>query len=151
MRGWGSLRAGGAGSLRSLLLVGGFSLIALVTGLAWVDSGEIGVLLGEGMREHRVEARLWIVEVDGRSYVRAATPQASWVGRVLGGPVRLQRGDTTRLVRAVPVQDANTRRAVDAAMRRKYGALDWAYGVLHGGEASLPVRLEPITATAFSR
>jgi hypothetical protein len=132
------------------MLVGGYSFLALLAFLAWLEGGEIGVLVHADPSRPQVETRLWVVDVNGATYVRAPTADTIWLDRLLAGHVRLRRGETTVLVRAVPVDDPWTRRAVNEAMQRKYGVFDRFFGQLHGGAASLPIRLEPITANVFS-
>jgi len=133
------------------MVVGGFFFLALLACVAWLEGGELGVLVPADPSRPQVETRLWVVDVDGATYVRAPTAETVWLDRLLAGQVRLQRGETTVLVRAVPVDDPRTQRAVNEAMQRKYGVFDRFFGQLHGEDASLPIRLEPITATAFSR
>lgn len=136
--------------MRSLMLVGGFFFLVLLAFVAWLEGGEIGVLVPADPGRPRVETRLWVVDVDGATYVRAPTSDAVWLDHLLAGNLRLQRGGATVMVRAVPVDDPWTRDAVDQAMQHKYGVLELFFGQLHGKARLLPIRLEPTTTTAFS-
>lgn len=129
------------------MLVGGLLLLALPSVSLWLEEGELAALAPPDARGPGAVKQLWIVDVGGAAYVRAASPDASWV-RQLGQPVWLTRDGSTALVRGVPVDDAWTRRLVDRAMHEKYGLLDDAFRGLHASEQPLPVRLEPITAAS---
>lgn len=137
--------------MRSLMLVGGFLFLGLLCAVPWLREAELGILVPADPSRPRVETALWVVDVQGATYVRAPSAEAAWLDRLLAGPVRLHRGETTVLVRAVPVDDPWTRSAVNEAMQQKYGVFERFFGQLHGAGTSLPIRLEPITATAFSR
>jgi hypothetical protein len=129
------------------MLAGGLSLLALASTSLWIEEGELAALSCLDARGRGAVEQLWIVDVDGATYVRAASADASWVQQ-LGQPVRLTRGRSTVLVRAVALDDAWTRRIVDRAMHDKYGLFDSAFHGLHAFEQPLPVRLEPITAAS---
>ena len=129
------------------MIAGGLSILLLVAALAWSDGGEVAALSAADAGRHASEQPLWVVDLYGSAYLRAASPHASWLARFTEEPVRVRRGETTLLMRAVPVADPPTRRAVNAAMARKYGWVDRLFGrVVHPG-SELPVRLEPLTAS----
>jgi hypothetical protein len=129
------------------MLAGGAALALLLLALIWIDEGEVATLtaLDRGGREKATEH--FIVDVGGTAYVRASAADAHWVERLRQHPeVRLRRGDTTLLVRAVPIDDLWTSNAVDSAILAKYGLLHRVLFWLVESGNPVPVRLEPITA-----
>ena len=104
------------------MLAGGAALALLLLAPTWIDEGEVATLTALDRSGHDGRTEHLIVDVGGTAYLRAAAADAHWLERLRQHPeVRLRRGDTTLLVRAVPVDDPWTRDAVDAAIRAKYG------------------------------
>jgi hypothetical protein len=105
------------------------------------ESGEVVTLTTEDDVGALETTRLWIVELEGRQYLRAGMPQAGWYQRLLGNPnVRMQRGDVQQAYMAVP--DLARTPEIDGLMREKYGWADAYIGFLFGREESVPVRLD---------
>ena len=135
--------------MRQLTLCIGLVLAALAVGSAWLREGEVVTLTTWDAGEHARRSRLWIVEVDGRRYLRADLPGARWVERLRARPVvELQRDGTRERYRAVPVDDDALREAVGVAMAAKYGLVDDLVGALRDDDRALPVRLDPIAQRA---
>ena len=89
------------------------------------------------------DTKLWIVDLEGRPWVRIARPGRSWGEQLRANPeVELTRGDVTTLCRAVIAGDEAERRAVDRAFAAKYGWVDGWYRLLLRRDA-IPVRLDP--------
>jgi hypothetical protein len=134
--------------MRQLTLCIGLALAALALGSAWVHEGEVVTLTTWDSGDHACRSRLWIVEVDGRPYLRADLPGARWVERLRSRPVvEVQRDGTRERYEAVPVDDAAVREAVADAMAAKYGLLDDLLGALLRDESEvLPVRLDPVAS-----
>lgn len=131
-------------SIRRLasILLSGLFLIGLGTWLAGERTEVAGLRTFDAAgRPH--DTKLWIVDLDGRPWVRIARPGRSWGEQLRANPeVELTRGDVTTLCRAVIVADEAERRAVDRAFASKYGWVDGWYGlVLRRG--AVPVRLDP--------
>ena len=134
--------------MRTAMLAGGALLLALVAALLLVGAGEVATLSVSDARGHHLETELWIVDLDGSSWVRAAGPHEDWLERLRERPdALLIRGGASVLVRAVPVEDAGARSAVEADMARKYGLGERLLERLRFGRPQIPVRLEPITAS----
>jgi len=131
--------------VRQIILVLGILLAVVAIGSAWIDEGEVVQLTTYDARAHPHETDLWIVEVDGRRYVRSDLPGADWLDRLTANPeVELQRDSVKERVMARPIDDPAIREAVDRAMTEKYGFLNRFTGILRDEDAVVPVILEPI-------
>ena len=132
---------------RALLLAVGIGVAGLVVSLLFVDEGEVVTLTTWDAQGEPHETQLWIVELDGVAYLRAASREARWLTRAREHPrVELLRGERRIPYRAVRLADAELRRAVNQAMARKYGGPDRAWSWLYEGRDAIPVRLEPLEA-----
>ncbi len=90
-----------------------------------------------------VETRLWVVEDEGYSWLRAGVPTSSWLLRIEDNPkVHVGRGDAVLDLRAVPVRDPERRDRIHALMREKYGWTDAWISLIRDGSQSVAVRLE---------
>ena len=118
-------------------------LLGLGTYLAG-ERTEIAVLrtLDAGGQPH--ETKLWVVDLDGATWVRVARPERAWFARLQANPeVEIVRhGGAPQTMRATPDPSPATRARLDAAFRAKYGLTDWWYGVLLRHDP-VPVRLTP--------
>ena len=131
--------------MRQIILVLGILLAAVAIGSAWIDEGEVVKLTTYDARAHPHETDLWIVDVDGRRYVRSDLPGADWLERLSANPeVELQRDSVKERLMARPIDDPALREAVDRAMTEKYGFLNRFTGILRDEDAVVPVMLEPI-------
>jgi len=94
------------------------------------------------------ETKLWIVDHDGAAWVRVARPEREWFRRLREQPeIELVRGDASpQKVRATPDPTEETKAALDAAFRAKYGLVDWWYGVVLRRDP-IPIRLDPAPAS----
>ena len=131
------------------MLLGGLAVFAVVLGTIWVDEGEVATLATFDSREHAFDTDLWIVDIEGRTYVRAADPETDWLERLLARPeLQLRRSDTVSRVRGVPSDDPAVREAVNDAMQRKYGSVNRVVGWVRDRSRCVPVWLEPLPPTA---
>lgn len=131
--------------MRQIILVLGILLAVVAIGAAWIDEGEVVQLTTYDARAHPHETDLWIVDVDGRRYVRSDLPGADWLERLGANPeVELERDGAKERARARPVDDPAIREAVARAMAEKYGFLEQLTGVLRNEQVVVPVILEPI-------
>jgi hypothetical protein len=129
------------------MLLGGLGVVAVVLATIWVeiwvDEGEVVTLSTFDSREKAVHTDLWIVDIEGRAYVRAADAESDWLERLKAHPEgQLRRKGKDSRVRAVPSADPAMREAVNRAMRRKYGSVDRVVSWLRDRSNSVPVRLE---------
>ena len=131
------------------MLLGGLAVVAVVLTTLWVDEGEVATLVTFDRQKQAFHSDLWIVEVEGRTYVRAAEPDTDWLERLQARPeLQLQRNGVVARVRGVPSDDPVVREAVNRAMRRKYGDVDRVLAWLRDCSRSVPVWLEPFPATS---
>jgi hypothetical protein len=126
------------------LLIGG-----VVAGFMLVDEGELVTLHTRGPDGDGYETQLWLIEEKGEFYLRAHFPGAKWLGRIRLHPeVELRRGDASDSLLALPVDDAEVRRAVNRAMAAKYGFADRLASAVWDPEKSIPILLKRRDASA---
>ena len=117
---------------------------AFVVGSIAIDEGEVVHLWtfdGEG-REH--ESDLWIVDVDGVSFLRANGPDARWFVRLQANPnVRVEREGSSFAYEAVPLSGAPEKERIDRAMAEKYGFPEELWTWMTRAGETIPIRLEP--------
>ena len=122
-------------------------MVALIVASLWLDEGEIVTLITEDARGNHYEIGLWIVDLDGVSYLRAASPDASWLNRIRQIPdVKLDRVGRLTAYRAIPIDDPRVREAVSRAMAEKYGNFDQALVWLRDHSRSVPIQLQSPSA-----
>ena len=128
---------------QAILLVGALLAACLVVSL-WFDEGEVVTLITTDEQAHEHETGLWLVDVDGDSYLRAQSVDTAWWVRARRDPdVRMLRGERLAEYRAIPVDDAAIRTSVDEAMSEKYGWLNRALLFARDHCDSVAIRLEP--------
>ena len=127
----------------------GLAVLVLVLGLVAVftyvagEQTEVVVLrtLDEQGLPH--DTKMWVVDVDGVPWVRVANPDRRWYRRLVArSHAELLRGGVDQGVVAHPREDAETRASIDREFRKKYGWVDWWYGVLLR-RGAIPIRLDP--------
>jgi hypothetical protein len=129
--------------LRTLIVLVGAAALGVVALAMFLDEGEVVRLLTTDPSGQIFETRLWIVDVDGSSYVRSAGAGSIWLSRLEIRPdAELERSGENRSVRAVSVSEPRVRDAVNEAMRTKYGILDWLSLGLHYPAQGVAVRLD---------
>jgi hypothetical protein len=126
------------------LLLAVFALAVLVIGLEMVaaESGEVVVLRTTDDSGATHETRLWVVEHEGRSWLRAGNPEFRWVAHLRARPeIEVVRRDVPQAFRATPTVEA--REPVNRLMREKYGWADAYISALFGRDDAVPIRLDP--------
>ena len=127
------------------MLLLGLGVVAVVAVSGWVGEGEVATLVTFDDRGRGRDSRVWIVDVDGATYVRAPSEDCQWFERLRSHPVvHLSRGDGLLTVRAEPVDDAAAREVVNHAMHDKYRGFDDLIALWRDPSHSVPVRLEPV-------
>ncbi len=117
--------------------------VALVFGAS--ESGEVVVLQTADASDTWHSTRLWVVEHDGASWLRAGDPTSAWLLRLRERPeVIVERAGVRRRYRALPSEDAGVRDRVHALLAEKYGLADRVIAVIRDEKASVPVRLETL-------
>jgi hypothetical protein len=131
-------------SYRALLLAIG-ALPLAVTAATFVagESMEVVVLRTFDQEHIAHDTKLWIVDHEGQPWVRSARPDLGWLERLRANPrVELVRGGVPATYRAVIVDSAEVRRAIDEQMAAKYGWVDRLSGLIVSQD-QVAIRLEP--------
>lgn len=119
-----------------------------IVGLASEYGGEVVVLTTVDAEGVDHQTSLWIVEDEGRQWLRAGNSESGWYQRLRANPeVRLERGGKVGTYRAFP--DPTRTQRINFLMARDYGVADRLIGLLRDDAKSMAVRLEPIDPTPF--
>ena len=130
--------------MRMVMVLVGVVSAAIVLGALWIDEGEVVALLTTDADSNVHRTDLWSVELDGVHYLRASNSSNKWLVRLRERPVvELDSGSASAVYRAMPLDDADLRARVNAAMARKYGFADRLWGAWDDRSASIPIQLEP--------
>ncbi len=131
-------------------VLAGLLAVAVATYVAG-EQVEVAVLRTTDAAGRVQQTKLWVADHEGTSWLRVARPERSWFQRLLAHPeVELERRGETRVYIAQRDDRPETRRAVDAAFRAKYGLVDAWYGLLLRSHA-VPVRLLPPSGDVGSK
>ena len=133
--------------MRRVMLAMGIIAGVLVLGALTLDEGEIVTLYTEEAGR-QYSTQLWIVELDGREFVRANRPNARWLARLRVNPaVGLRRAETphgsSELYWARPINDEGLRGRVNAEIARKYRFADKTWGRFADRARTKLIELEP--------
>jgi hypothetical protein len=134
--------------VRRVMLGLGLIASSLVFGAVLLPEGEVVTIHVDDREGHAHSTHLWIVELEGQAYLRAASAGSPWLERLRGQTdVELVRGEgaAPQSLRAVIVDNEETARAVNEAMAEKYGISNSLVALFADSRASVPVRLEPRT------
>lgn len=122
------------------LLVGLLLLYILGVVLASTFGGENVVLRTADVDGSTHQTRLWIQDMEGSVWLRAASPENRWYRRLAERPeVELKRHGQWRHYRAIPMPHRTAE--VSDAMARKYGWADWLIGLTRDRDAAVAIRL----------
>jgi hypothetical protein len=106
------------------------------------ESGEVVVLRTRDAAGEAHETRLWVVEHEGRPWLRAGNADTGWLVRLRAQPeAEVVRSGETLRVQAVPVVEARDR--INELMNEKYGFADSWVCWFFPRETKIPVRLDP--------
>jgi hypothetical protein len=134
--------------MRSVLRIVGalVALAVIVIGLSFVasESGEVVVLKTKS--EHATqpdhETRIWVVDEDGKQWIRAGDPHSTWLVAIQRDPlVEVVRGEKSAAYTAVP--DVASRARINTLYAAKYGWADAYIAMLFGRDDATPIRLDP--------
>jgi hypothetical protein len=127
----------------ALIVLGSLPLLLAVASFVAGGRLEVVVLRTADAQGIEHETKLWIVEHEGRPWLRGARARLGWLERLRANPrVEIVRDGVATRYRAVIVETPEARREIDAAMEAKYGWLDRWYGLI-GHDAPIPIRLDP--------
>jgi len=137
------------GRIRPVMIAVGLVAVIPVITSRLVDEGEVVTLMTVDDRGRDYMTEVWIVDLPAASYLRAASSDARWLERVRSNPeVTVVRDEHPARFLAAEEDEAETRRLVNAAMAEKYGFADEMWSRISDRESAVPIRLEPIGATA---
>jgi hypothetical protein len=131
-------------TLRKLLLIAlsAWILLALGTYLAG-ERTEVAVLTTYDADGASYDTKMWVVDYEGRPYVRIGRPGRGWGERLKANPnVVLARDGSPEPRIAAIVTDSAQRGAIDRAFAEKYGWVDWWFGLVLRKDPAA-VRLDP--------
>jgi hypothetical protein len=133
--------------LRRILIVAGLllGLVIFVFGLSFIASergGEVVTLRTADAAGAIHETRIWVVDADGRMWLRAGDPKSGWLARLSEkSQVDVERGGQRATYTAVPLPAERDR--INALFLTKYGIADRYIAVLFGRDDATPIRLDP--------
>jgi len=128
-------------------IIGALAGLAVI-GTLLLDEGEIVTLeTREGDRVYATQ--LWIIEIDGDTYLRSGRSNTAWLARLeANSEVLLRPTDVPHPVasgyRATIVREAAQSERVNRAMAEKYGFSDVVWSWLIDRTDSVAVRLQPL-------
>ena len=126
-----------------LVLLGALPLLVAAGSYLAGEQIEVVALRTLDDEGHAHDTKLWIVDYQGRPWVRSARPTLSWVERIRANPrIELVRNGETAAYTAAIVETADEKRAIDEAIAAKYGWVDRWYEFLVRHE-TIPIRLDP--------
>ncbi len=108
------------------------------------ESGEVVVLSTAGADDGQItQTRIWVVDVDGRQWLRSGSPSSVWLERLRLNPVvTMERGGKSAQYTAAPTPAMQEE--VNEAMAAKYGWSDAVVALLFGRGDAVPVELMPL-------
>lgn len=140
-----ALQIGGL-CVRYPMLFAGIAILLVVVASMLVEEGEVVTLETSDAFGQTYPTRLWIVELDGKLYVRGP-PERDWVQRLnLRPQVKLTRNGETGSFRAKLILDPALADAVHQAMVAKYGRADGLVDRLFNRSEPAAILLEPTGA-----
>jgi hypothetical protein len=112
--------------------------------IALAERGEVVRLRTYDRGSDPQDTRVWIVELDGASFVRGMSFKG-WVERARANPrIRLRRAGEWRELVAVELDAADWRPKVNEAMRAKYGLADRLTAIFRDFDQAIPFRLDAV-------
>jgi hypothetical protein len=121
----------------------GIGMVALIVVASQLDEGEVATLFTVDARGIEYENGLWVVDLDGVSYLRAESPDSYWFQRIQQIPdVELERSGRRSEHRAIPIDDPSLRESISRAMAEKYGCFDRALLWFRDHSRSVLVKLQ---------
>ena len=137
----------GGGAMRFLvsvliLTVGSVVLAVGAMFLASELGGEVVTLRSFDANGRGHDTRLWLVDHEGRGYLRG-DPESGWYQRIEGQPrVELIRGDQRGRFEATASEPMDSH--VNRLMEQKYGVANQMVGLLGDVEGNRAIRLDPL-------
>jgi hypothetical protein len=131
-------------AMRWLLLALGIGVAAIVLASTTVDEGEVVTLVTKNAAGADYGTQLWIVDVDGKRYLRAGSAHTQWLARLReNAAVIVKRDGKELLFTASPQTDPAVLAEVNRRMAQKYGYADRLWGYVGDRAHAVPILLEP--------
>ena len=113
--------------------------------ILWETSGEVAAVRTFDAAGEAHDTHLWIVDVGGHAYLRTGNANAKWLARMREHPaIEVTRHGVTASVVAMPIDDAELRAEVNAAVAEKYGFAEALLRKLMlDPNATTPIRVDP--------
>jgi hypothetical protein len=128
-----------------------FGMLAAIT-LVALESQEVVVLRTFGPAGDVHEARLWVVDDAGETWVEVAEGGKEFYRRMVANPdIEVVRRGAAARYRAVPDDSRAAHDRVRALLAEKYGVADTWIGLLVDTSESIAVRLVPLDQFQGSR
>jgi hypothetical protein len=126
------------------LLAGIFVVVLVLVGVQMFasETGEVVVITTRDAEGPQHKTRVWIVDSDGRQWLRAGSDQSGWYQRLMQTPtLQLERNGVVGEygVEPVPAQIDT----INRLMHDKYGWADSYVGMLFGRDHAMAIRLDP--------
>ena len=129
-------------------LSGGLGALVVIVFLLQIVASEVGevvILTTVDATGEPKETRLWVVDLDGSTWLRSGSPQSGWSIRLKANPmIQVERGGQAYGYRGVLVPER--RDEVNDLVREKYGWSDAYISLLFSRDDAVPVRLDPVIA-----
>ena len=117
-------------------------VVLAVLPFAASESGEVVTLTTVDDDNVFHDTRVWVVDMDDASYLRAGSADAVWLARVQAEPrVLIERGGEPRRARLEVAAERTAE--VNALMARKYGWADMVVGTFFPRDDAVAVRVAP--------
>jgi hypothetical protein len=131
------------------MLLAGAAIFLVVVAAMLIEEGEVVTLETSDEVGQAYPTRLWIVEFDGKLYVRGPL-ERPWVQRLSLRPqVKLTRNEKTGSFRAKVIPDPSLAEAVNRAMIEKYGRADGLVDRFFNRSPPAAILLEPTGAESL--
>lgn len=129
--------------MRQIMILAALAILVILCAVKILGRGEVVTITTVSTTGGKHDTPLWIVEIDGKLYLRAGSPKARWLARLENeSQIGLKRDRVTRTLHARALRDDRaSRTAVNRAMAEKYGLADRVVGFLVDHEQSVPIVL----------
>ena len=130
----------------ALKVIAAVVVLAVVTVVGMMsyasEHGEVVVLTTTDVSGAKEQTRLWVVDRDGVSWLRAGSGHPGWLARIREAPrIEVERNGKTTVYHGTPVPEMSGE--INRMMAEKYQTADRIVGLFMSRDHSIPVRLDP--------
>jgi hypothetical protein len=137
--------------MKKVLIWLGAGLLALIVAFAVVQTlaserVEVVEVVTVDEEGEAVVTRLWIVDHEGRGYLRVGGGSTGWFRRLSANPsIEVERAGLAASYRAVP--EVEKREVINRLMQEKYTWGDTFFATVFGSrDGSIPIALHPVSS-----